>query len=189
VTFHIVTGSVSTDLPDGKVDLAWTRLKNKYSPKLTPRKLELHREFQLSKLKNSDQDPKAWITHLEGLRMKLKELGSMMTDEDLMVHILNNLTNDYEVQLSKLEEKLGATTNPLTIDDIQVELCLRYAHMKAKTSSSENTQKDSKKALAVTSKYKGLVVGTQMAYADLMNYVLLSQIIKTMVNLMMIIWQ
>jgi len=67
VAFHIVTGSVSADLPDGDTVVAWTRLKNKYAPKITARKLELYREFQICKLKNSDQDPKAWIMHLEGL--------------------------------------------------------------------------------------------------------------------------
>jgi len=155
VAFHIVTGSVSTDLPDGDAALAWERLKNKYAPRITPRKLELRREFQVCKLKNSEHDPEAWITHLEGLRMKLKDVGSTMTDEDLMVHILNNLTDDYEVQLSKLEEKLGAATNPLTIDDVKAELRLKYARMKAKKSSTETEQKDSEKALAATGKYKG----------------------------------
>ena len=51
--------------------------------------------------------------------MKLKDLGSTMTDEDMIVHILNNLTKDYEVQLSKLEEKLGSTTTVLTIDTVR----------------------------------------------------------------------
>jgi len=72
----------------------------------------------MCKLKNSDQDPEAWITHLEGLRIKLSNIRCTMTDEDLMVHILNSLTNDYEVHRSKLEEKLGSTTNPLTVDDV-----------------------------------------------------------------------
>ena len=41
VAFHIVTGSISVDLPDGDAALAWERLKNKYALKITPRKLEL----------------------------------------------------------------------------------------------------------------------------------------------------
>ncbi len=91
VAFHIATGAVDTDLLDGNTVLAWKRLKDKYAPKLTPKKLELHtRAFQVNHLKNSDQDPKVWIMYLEGLRMKLKDLGSTMTDEDVMAHILNN---------------------------------------------------------------------------------------------------
>jgi len=122
------------DLPGGDAAMALTRLKDKYAPKLTPRKLESCREFQVSKLKNSNQDPKNWITYLEGLRVKLKDLGSMMTNEDIIVHILKNLADDYKVQLSKLEEKLGSTTIPLTIDDVMAELHLRYALMKNKKS-------------------------------------------------------
>jgi len=104
-------------------------------------------------LKNSKHNPKAWITHLEGLRMKLRDVRSTMTNKDLMVHILNNLTDNYKV--SKLEEKLGTVINPLTIDDVKAELCLRYTHMKAKKPLSETVQKDSKQALAATGKYKG----------------------------------
>ena len=118
MAFHVVTGSVSVELPDGDAALAWKRLNSKYTPKLAPRKLELQRAFQTSKLTNSDQDPKTWITYLEGLRMKLKDLGSLMTNEDMIVHILNNLTEDYEVQLSKLEEKLGSMTTVQTIDTV-----------------------------------------------------------------------
>jgi len=121
VAFHVVTGSISVDLPDGDTALAWKRLKEKYAPKLAPRKLELRRAFQISKLKNSNQDPKTWIMYLEGLRMKLTDLGSTMTDEDVIVHILNNLTDNYKVQLSKLEEKLGSTMTMLTIDDVRAE--------------------------------------------------------------------
>jgi len=66
VAFHIVTGAVDTNLPDGNMTLAWKRLKDKYAPKLTPKKLELQRAFQVSCLKNSDQDPEVWITYLAG---------------------------------------------------------------------------------------------------------------------------
>jgi len=60
--------------------------------------------------------------YLEELCIKLKDLSSVMTNEDLIVHVLNNLTDDYKVQLSKLEEKLGSTTSTLTIDDVRLEL-------------------------------------------------------------------
>jgi len=154
VAFHIVTGAVDTNLPDGNAALAWKRLKDKYAPKLALKKLELRRAFQVSRLKNSDQDPEVWITYLEGLRMKLKDLGSTMTDEDVIVHILNNLTDDYEVQLSKLEEKLGSTTNTLTIEDVRAELRLKFARMKTKK-NAKNEEKETEKALAAASKYKG----------------------------------
>ncbi len=140
VAFHIVTGSKNTNLPEGDAALAWKRLHDKYAPKLAPKKLELRRAFQISKLKNSDQDPETWITYLEGLRMKLN---------------LNNLTDDYEVQLSKLEEKLGSTTTVLTIDDVRAELRLRYARMTAKKNTKQLEDAESEKALAAFNKFKG----------------------------------
>ncbi len=154
VAFHIVTGSVTLDLPDGDVELLWKRLKDRYVPKLTLKKLELRRAFQVSRLKNSNQDPEVWITYLEGLRMKLKDLSSTMTDEDVIVHILNNLTDDYEVQLSKTEEKLGSTTNLLSIDNVGAELQLKFAQMRMKK-NIKNKEKETEKALAAASKYKG----------------------------------
>jgi len=115
------------------VALAWKRLKDKYAPKLTPRKLELCREFQVSKLKNSNQDPETWITYLEGLKMKLKDLGSTITDEDIILHILNNLTDDHKVKLSKLEDRLSGAMNALMITDVQNELNLKYTCLKKTT--------------------------------------------------------
>jgi len=58
-------------------------------------------------------------------------------------------------QPSKLEEELGSVTSTLTIDNVRAGLCLRYAHMKNKKLLSERKQKDSKKALVATGKYKG----------------------------------
>jgi len=155
VVFQLVTGSISVTLPDGDAALVWKRLKGKYAPKLALRKLELWRAFQISKLKNSDHDPESWIMYLEGLRMKLKDLGSVMTNEDMIVHILNNLTDNYEVQLSKLEEKLGSTMSTLTIDDVKAELWLQYACMTAKKNTKQLEDAESEKALVAFRKFKG----------------------------------
>jgi len=87
--------------------------------------------------------------------MKLKDLGSMMANEDLTVHILNNLTKDYEVQLSKLEEKLGSTTTVLTIDTVRSELQLRYACMTIKKNAKQIEDAESEKALVAFRKFKG----------------------------------
>jgi len=73
-----------------------------------------------------------------GCKMKLKDPISMMTNEDMIVHILNNLTEYYKVQLSKLEDMLGSMMASLTIDDIRVELQLQYTCMTAK--KKQNTK-------------------------------------------------
>ncbi len=58
-------------------------------------------------------------------------MNSDISDEDFMIHVLNNLPSKYEVQVSKLEDRLGSTTNPLTIEDLRDELNLKFARMKS----------------------------------------------------------
>jgi len=78
-----------------------------------------------------------------------------MTNEDMIVHILNNLTDNYKVQLSKLEEKLGSTTSMLPIDDVRAELQLQHACMTAKNNMKQIEDAELEKALAAFRKFKG----------------------------------
>jgi hypothetical protein len=43
-----------------------------------------------------------------------------------MIHILNNLTSDYDVQLVLMERRVGDTDKPLTIEEIKSELGLCF---------------------------------------------------------------
>jgi hypothetical protein len=38
-----------------------------------------------------------------------------------MIHILNNLTSDYELQLALMERRVGDVEKPLTIDKRRIE--------------------------------------------------------------------
>ena len=60
-----------------------------------PLRVKTERLFRQSSL-TRNEDPDAWITTLEELRMKLEDMGSIMTDDQFMIHVLNNLTTDYE---------------------------------------------------------------------------------------------
>ena len=40
------------------------------------------------------QDPEVWLSELEDYRMKLEELGSSISDNQFMIHILINMTSD-----------------------------------------------------------------------------------------------
>jgi len=92
--------------------------------------------------------------YLKGLRMKLNDLGSAMTDKDVVIHILNDLMKDYEDQLSKLKGNLRSTINPLIIDDVTAELQLKYTKMKTKN-TIQIKDEYSEKGLVAASKYKG----------------------------------
>jgi hypothetical protein len=49
------------------------------------------------------QDPEIWITELEVLCVKLENMGSCITEDQFMIHILNNLTSDYDLQFALME--------------------------------------------------------------------------------------
>ncbi len=118
IAFQIVKNCKTTAKKGGDAAMAWKRLKEKYAPKIAPRKVELMREFQKMTLKSSGEDPDVWLTNLESIRTKLAEMSYTISDEQLMIHVLNNLPEEYDIQISKLESRLDDKNNLLTIGDI-----------------------------------------------------------------------
>jgi hypothetical protein len=95
-TFNLIEGCKSKDYPDGNAAIAWERLKNKYEPISTPSLVKLEKQFRELYLKKG-QDPEIWITELEDLRVRLEAIGLSISENQFMIHILNNLTSDYEL--------------------------------------------------------------------------------------------
>jgi len=119
---------------------------DKFAPKKAPKKLELKMEFNKCVLKNASQDPDEWITNLESIKSRLEDMSSIISDEDFLIHILNNLPKEYEVQQSKLEDHFDNTSDPLTVEDVRSELNLMFMRMnKSQVSTIED---ESDKALA-----------------------------------------
>ena len=99
-------------------------------------------------LKNTNSDPDVWLTELEDLRVQLMSAGSTMSDDDLLEHILNNLPKEYEIVLSKLEDRLRSATDPLTIEDVRSALNLKYQRLsKGKSGSGGGGDDDHETAL------------------------------------------
>ena len=67
---------------------------------------------------------------------------------------MNNLTKEYENQVTKIEDRVGAKDNPLTIKDLQDELCLRYERMNDHAIETDESEDDEKAMVAMT-KFKG----------------------------------
>ena len=156
VAFNIVRGAKTTNLPDGDAALAWKRLSDKYEPKSAPSRLALKNEFTTKVLKNANSDPDAWLTELEDLRARLIAAGSKMDDEELLEHVLNNLPKEYEIVVSKLEDRLGATTDPLTIEDVRAALNLRYQRIsKGKSGANNNSNDDGHETALFAGGFKG----------------------------------
>jgi hypothetical protein len=78
---------------DFNTAVAWERLKNKYDPSLGPSLVNTERMLiQGSLCKNKDSN--AWITTLKEFRMNLEDMGIVLTDDQFMIHLLNDLTNE-----------------------------------------------------------------------------------------------
>ena len=65
-----------------------------------------------------NQDPDEWITELKELRADLEQMKLKILDEVLFIHILNNLPEEYDMEVKMLENRLSDTTNPLTLQVI-----------------------------------------------------------------------
>ena len=142
VAFNIVRGAKTSSLTDGDAALAWKRLSDKYEPKSAPSRLALKNEFNTKVLKNANSDPDAWLTELEDLRVRLIAAGSKMDDDELLEHVLNSLPKEYEIVVSKLEDRLGAQTDPLTIEDVRSALNLKYQRLTKGKGGPNNASND-----------------------------------------------
>jgi gag-polypeptide of LTR copia-type len=92
-----VKGCKYKDYVNSNALLAWECLKNKFEPVSASSLVKLEKQFSQCALKKN-QDPEIWLTELEDLRMKLEDLGSSITDNQFMIHILNNMTTYYDLQ-------------------------------------------------------------------------------------------
>jgi gag-polypeptide of LTR copia-type len=100
--FNIVKRCKTKDHPDGNAATAWEKLKNKYEPVSAPTLVKLEKQFRELSLKKG-QDPEIWIMEFENLRVRLETMQSSISENQFMIHILNNLTSDYELQLAMME--------------------------------------------------------------------------------------
>jgi hypothetical protein len=133
VAFNIIREFKTKDYPDGNGAIVLERFKNKYEHASAPSMVKLEKQFRELSLKKC-QDPEVWITKLEDLCVKLKNMGSCITENQFMIHILNNLTSDYDLQLALMERRVGDADKALTVEEVRGELNLRFERLTMKTS-------------------------------------------------------
>jgi hypothetical protein len=51
-------------------------------------------------------------------------MGSTISDNQFMIHVMNNLNTDYDLQLALMEKRVGDSEKPLSIEEIKAELSL-----------------------------------------------------------------
>ena len=126
IAFNLVDNCTTTDQPDGNCRVAWERLVHKYAPKTAPSYIQLKKDFANSKLLSAHTDPDEWMTDLECLRSEMNKVKisgkTDMSEVDLIIHILSNLPEEYEVAVSELEEKLKNTSTPLDMETVHEKL-------------------------------------------------------------------
>jgi gag-polypeptide of LTR copia-type len=132
VAFAAVKGAKTKEVPGGDLRAAYLRLKTKYEPSTTPQLMQLTREFH-SKSLQSGHDPDVYITNLEAIKVQMAELDHEINEKSLILHILNNLNDDYEMEVKMLEhrmQRLKDEGKEMSIEEVRIELNLRYERLK-----------------------------------------------------------
>ena len=142
IGFAIVDEATSEDLPDGDARLAWINLEKKFQPSTSANKVQLRKEFNASKLNSWSQDPDEWITKLEIKRKRLIKMGTEINDEDLMIHILNNLPSEYDNVAEAMERRLDDVIKPLEIGELRDELVMKFNRIKKNKGLNGDTNSD-----------------------------------------------
>jgi hypothetical protein len=127
ISFNLVRTGVTDKLPDGSAAQAWKNLCSKFQPNTVAEKIRLKKEFQQLKLENASDDPDIWLTKLELTRMKLIKFKAGVSDDDLMMHVLNNLPSEYSQLIVTMEYMMNK--NELDIDVLREMLNLAYSRM------------------------------------------------------------
>ena len=129
IAFNLVRSAKTVELADGDAKLAWELLEKKFEARTTPSRLLLRNKITGMKLRDYKQDPAVFIMKLESLIEQYKEAGGNWNDDDTLEHIMMNLPRCYEVVIHPLKMRIGSTTDPVTIRELQDQLSQKYDEM------------------------------------------------------------
>jgi hypothetical protein len=59
-----------------------------------------------------------------------------ISENQFILHILNNMTADYNLQLAMMGKRLNNKVSPLTVDDIRDDLNLRFERLNEKNNDN-----------------------------------------------------
>ena len=128
VVFQLIKGAKTANLPDGDSYKAWSALKNKFEATTVPSRLLLKSKINNLRFKTK-QDPATFVCALEDLVMQYNNAGGSWTEVDSLEHICNILPKQYEVVIHPLEKRIGSSTDPLSLNELQDELNLKFVKM------------------------------------------------------------
>ena len=105
--FGLINTARSPIHPKGSCHLAWKAQKGKFEPKLVPTMQQLKAGLN-SKSMSRNKDPDAYIQELERVRQRLEDVGTSISDRDLINKILYTLPKEYENTAELIQSKLDS---------------------------------------------------------------------------------
>ena len=142
VSFGIVDNAVTDENPSGDARLAWTELVDSFDPEIGTVVAELKREFQTSRMKLG-QKPHEWVQSLEKIRAKLRKHKKKILDEDIIIHVLNNMPKAYESTVERLEVLFN--NKDLTVKQMKQSLSSKHKRLE-RYETDQNEEDDTETA-------------------------------------------
>ena len=132
LVFSLIKGSKSENFAGGSAREAWKRILNKFEPKKAPNRLQKKKKIQGLKLKYG-QDPDIYISVLEDLITQYKDAGGRWEEDETLEHICGNLPRCYDATIAPLEKRIGDPKEPLDLEELRQDLCLKYLKLNPKS--------------------------------------------------------
>ena len=117
--FMIVRNTFTDEYPGGNAREAWLALCEEYEPTTAPTIMSLKSQFYHEKLKKGEC-PTAFIRRLKYISDRLRDMNHKIPEDDLITYVLNTLSlhPEYKDDIARVEKRLGAKTDPLTLSEL-----------------------------------------------------------------------
>jgi hypothetical protein len=140
VNFSLIHQAVTEELPDGDAGSAWTNLCNKHEMKTSSNKVKLKLENNQSQLTDAKTDPELWIANLESTRIRLGKINVDISDDDMIIHIINNLPKEYEAVSDEIESDFDNVYATVDMEYIKNRLRSKFNKMNKRSVSSNKAK-------------------------------------------------
>jgi hypothetical protein len=100
-------------------------------------------------MEDETDDPEDWITKLEIIGRKLKNLGVTIQEDEIILQVLQNLPKSYETIVTICEEEIS--NDFLSLDSLKERLRSKYNRIK-----KEKQESDEEVALMTSRRFKGM---------------------------------
>ena len=118
-----------------EIRLAWSNIVKKYQPRTSQ---ALKQELHSSRLTDWTDDPNAWIDKLDEKQTELQAMSCTISDNDLIIHILNNLPKEYK---NLVESELRELSS-INLDGLRERINAKYKQLKKYKDEDENKEKE-----------------------------------------------